>query len=79
MNDSPFLEFGLPLATNSMVYSNKMYFILDEVKELLEYNRKITDIVGVQTDFKSVDPSITKLFPTCDCEIVNSSRGHLHG
>ncbi len=48
MNEYPLVEFGFPLATNDIFLSNNTYFIVNQVKRLLDYNRKITDIVCAQ-------------------------------
>jgi hypothetical protein len=74
MNGVSFIDFGFSFLSNGIIYSNKTDFLLDPVKRLLDYNRKITDLAGTQSDFNSVDPSISKPFPICHREIVNSVK-----
>jgi hypothetical protein len=72
MNGDLFVDFGFSFLSNGIVYSTNTDFLLNAVKRLLDDNRNITDIVGTQSYFNSVDPSISKHSLICHYEIVNS-------
>ena len=62
INGVSFVEFGFSFLNNGIIDSNKTDFLLDPVKQLLDDKYKITDRVGTQSDFNSVDPE--------DCSIL---------